>query len=199
MIDYHIRPASSDDCPVIARAIAISSGGYAQIGWEDRRPQYPGLTLLEIGSRLYTEDRPPYTWRNCVIAQGDEPLGIMLAFGIDAEYESAEPPADPGPATEDVYYPARMQVTHSWYVCAMTVFEPWRGQGIGSHFLRLAREQAAQRGYGRLSLIAFEQNPGSVRLYRRHGFEVVERRRIVPHPMIEYQGDALLMVAPNAG
>lgn len=43
--------------------------------------------------------------------------------------------------------------------------------------------------------IAFEQNEGSVRLYRRPGYRVARRAPVVPHPLIHYTGDALLMVA----
>ena len=46
-----------------------------------------------------------------------------------------------------------------------------------------------------LSLIVFEQNAGAKRLYERHGFREVDRRPAVPHELIYYRGDALLMVA----
>jgi ribosomal protein S18 acetylase RimI-like enzyme len=198
-MEYRLRPAVRSDCEVIARAIALSSGGYAQIGWQERQADYPGLGLLEIGSRLYARDEPPFTWRNCTVAEADQPLGVMLAYGIDASYESVEPAVGgDDETTRDVFYPARMEVPDSWYICGMTIFEPWRGRGIGSRLLRFANEQAARMGYRRLSLIAFEQNQGSVRLYLRHGFRIVERRRIVAHAMIEYTGDALLMTASQA-
>jgi ribosomal protein S18 acetylase RimI-like enzyme len=198
-MEYQLRPAVESDCDVIARAIALSSGGYAQIGWQARQADYPGLGLLEIGSRLYALDQPPFTWRNCTVAEANQPLGVMLAYGIDADYQSVEPTVGgDGEATRDVFYPARMEAPDSWYICGMTVFEPWRGQGIGNRLLRFANEQATRMGYRRLSLIAFEQNQGSVRLYLRHGFRIVERRSIVAHPIIEYTGDALLMTASAA-
>jgi len=194
MIDYGIRAATESDCDIVAEAIAISSGGYAQLGWQEKQDEYAGLSLPEIGSRRYMLDKAPFTWRNCMVADAKEPLGVLLAYGIDADYESVEP-VEAQENALDVYYPVKMEVVDSWYICGMTVFEPWRGKGIGSRFLEVAGRQAIDNGYNQLSLIAFEQNAGSVRLYLRNGFSVVERRTIVPHPMIEYTGDALLMVA----
>ena len=57
----------------------------------------------------------------------------------------------------------------------------------------LANLQAKANGTSQLSLIAFEENTGSVRLYERLGYEVVDRAPVVPHPIIKYGGDALLM------
>ena len=41
----------------------------------------------------------------------------------------------------------------------------------------------------------FEQNAVAKRLYERRGFREVDRRPVVPHELIHYMGDALLMVA----
>jgi ribosomal protein S18 acetylase RimI-like enzyme len=59
--------------------------------------------------------------------------------------------------------------------------------------MALANEQAKEMGFSKLSLVAFEQNTGSVRLYERLGYRVVDSAPVVPHPMIHYSGDALLM------
>lgn len=199
MSEILIRHATVDDCRAIAEAVAMSSGGYAQLGWQERRAEFQELSLIEIGARCYAEDRPPYTWRNATVAERDgDTVGVLLSFGIDARYRSVEPEiaSDDG---EDIYAPVRMEEPDSWYICAMTVFEPWRGHGIGTQLLQVSSEQARHHGYATLSLIAFEQNTGSVRLYQRHGFAVKTRAPIVPHPMIEYAGDALLMIAPLQG
>ena len=70
----------------------------------------------------------------------------------------------------------------------------FRGRGIGSRLMALAETQARERGYDRVSLVAFEENSGSVRLYERLGYAVVDRAPVVPHPLIHVRGDALLMV-----
>jgi ribosomal protein S18 acetylase RimI-like enzyme len=61
--------------------------------------------------------------------------------------------------------------------------------------MNIARRQALDHGFHQTSLAAFEQIEGSVRLYRRLGYRVAKRAPVVPHPLIHYTGDALLMVA----
>ena len=69
-----------------------------------------------------------------------------------------------------------------------------RGRGIGTRLLEAARERRTL-GCPALSLICFAENGGARRLYQRHGFRVVDRRAVVPHPMIHATGEALLMSA----
>ena len=57
----------------------------------------------------------------------------------------------------------------------------------------LATEQARESGFNGLSLVAFEQNEGAVRLYERLGYQEIDRAPVVPHPLIHLDGDALLM------
>ena len=64
--------------------------------------------------------------------------------------------------------------------------------------MEIAREQALEQGYHRLSLVVFEENAPAVRLYQSLGYETVDRAPIVPHPLIRCSGDALLMVASVA-
>ncbi len=68
----------------------------------------------------------------------------------------------------------------------------WR-RNTSKAYMALANEQAKENGFDKLSLVAFEQNQGSVRLYERLGYSVVDRAPVVPHPIIHYSGDALLM------
>jgi ribosomal protein S18 acetylase RimI-like enzyme len=57
-----------------------------------------------------------------------------------------------------------------------------------------AEKTAQVLGFAKLSLIVFEQNTGARRLYERYGYVEKRRHAVVPHPLIHYTGDALLMV-----
>jgi len=57
---------------------------------------------------------------------------------------------------------------------------------------------ARERGCAELSLQVFEQNVGAVQLYERLGFKEIDRRPVVPHELIRYTGDVLLMTASVA-
>ena len=119
---------------------------------------------------------------------------MMHAFAI----EPAERGRAPTAATVDpVLRPyAELELPGSLYISALAVLPPYRGQGLGTRFLAAARERARRLGCPALSLICFAQNEGARRLYEREGFTVIDRRDIVPHPMIHAAGEALLMAAP---
>ncbi len=53
---------------------------------------------------------------------------------------------------------------------------------------------ARENGFATLSLVAFEQNKGAVNLYDKLGYTVVDQAPVVRHPLIHYEGIALLMV-----
>ena len=100
-------------------------------------------------------------------------------------------------AVEDqVLTPYSLEAPGSWYICAMALFPEFRGQGLGTKLLAIARSQAQDRGFNELSLLVFEQNTGAVRLYERNGFKTVDRAAAVPHKFIQYTGNILLMTAP---
>jgi RimJ/RimL family protein N-acetyltransferase len=59
----------------------------------------------------------------------------------------------------------------------MTVDRGWRGRGIGTRLLRSLLAWAAQRGYRRIELEVFANNPDAIRLYEREGVVPEGRRR----------------------
>jgi ribosomal protein S18 acetylase RimI-like enzyme len=191
-----IRPAVPDDSRFIAEMLDLSSDGVALIEWTEAARETGERTPLDIGAQLYTADRGDYSYRNCRLAEvAGQRAGMLLSFPLrarDAAHAAAPPPFDPG----DVFAPYRyLEAPDTWYVCGVAVLPRYRGRGIGTRLMQLARDQARQQGYERLSLVVFEENAAAVRLYRRLGYEVVNRAPIVPHPLIRARGDALLMVA----
>jgi ribosomal protein S18 acetylase RimI-like enzyme len=59
----------------------------------------------------------------------------------------------------------------------------------------LAKQEARKRQCRQVSLLAFEQNEGAIKLYERNGFGIVDRAPVVPHEFICYTGEVLLMTA----
>ncbi len=190
------RPATANDARAIADLVAIASGGVAVIGWAEEAAREAGISPMDVGARTYARPHGQYSYRNTVVAESNGAiLGALLTFAMHRRQgEPAQPPPFDG---TDVFAPYNyLEAPDSWYICAMAVFPGYRGQGIGTGFLGIARRQAVEHAFDRLSLVGFEQNEGAVRLYKRHGFEIVDRAPVVPHPMIRCGGDALLMVAP---
>ena len=61
------------------------------------------------------------------------------------------------------------------YIDRLGVTPPRQGTGLGSFMLKRLEEIARSSGLNELSLETAEMAEGNVRLYRRHGFEIVRR------------------------
>jgi len=188
MTPTHIRPAEKSNCAQIAALYRISSDGVADYIWT--RLAEPGEDPLEVGRRRYAREDSVFSYRSCTVVEfGGEVVGMLVAFPMHVDPEATE--------TDPVLKPyAELEEDESYYICGMALFPEHRGRGIGSRLLGLAEEQAREQGFGKLSLIVFEQNEGALRLYRREGYLEVARAAVVPHPLIHFTGDALLMVKP---
>ncbi|WP_238393407.1 GNAT family N-acetyltransferase [Myxacorys almedinensis] len=199
------RAATLADCSTLAQLFQTASDGVSDYIWKTLSSQYPGLTPLEIGAKRYANAESLFSYKNCVIAEcRGNPVGMMLTFpaaGIEDLMASETPEVPPSTSSvdspeADVLAPYSLEAPGTWYICALAVFPEFRGQGIGTELLSIAHQQAAERGLSDLSLLCFEQNTDALRLYQRHGFEIVDRAKVVPHPLIHYTGDILLMTAP---
>ena len=88
----------------------------------------------------------------------------------------------------------KLEEDNSFYICGVAVYGQYRGKGAGTAFMDIAEIKAGELGLKKLSLIVFEQNTGAKKLYKNLGYSEVAREQVVPHPMIHYTGDAILMV-----
>ena len=185
------RAATTEDCYELASLFRIASSGVADYMWSTLAPKYPGLTPLEIGARRFAREEGNFSFRNCVVAEQDGVvIGMLFTFSIEEGHEADNEPTDP------ILKPyEELEVAGSFYICALALFPGFRGRGVGTKMLSIAREQARQRGFSTLSLLVFEQNEGALRLYERSGFEVSGRAPVVPHELIDHTGDVLLLVS----
>jgi ribosomal protein S18 acetylase RimI-like enzyme len=189
VLEAPFRPATIEDCYDIARLFKIASGGVAEYTWATMQADYPGLSPIEIGERRYASDKTVFSYKNSIVAsQDDQVMGVLVTFPIADEVD------EPG-ETDQVLAPYSLEAPGSWYICAMAFFPEFQGQGLGTKLLAIARSQAQDRGFNELSLLVFEQNTGAVRLYERNGFKTIDRAAVVPHKLIHYTGNVLLMTA----
>ena len=193
--EYQIRRARIEDARDIASLVAISSDGVAVIEWQQQAEQ-EGCAALNIGERTYRSSTGNYSWRSAtMVEKAGQVCGMLLTFPMP-DAEPRDTTQRPGIDAGNVFAPYMyLEEPNSWYICGVAVYPEHRGQGIGTQLMQLANQQARQHGFDKLSLVAFEQNTGSVRLYQRLGYEVVDQAPVIPHPLIHYTGQTLLMVA----
>jgi ribosomal protein S18 acetylase RimI-like enzyme len=187
------RTATTEDCYELARLFCIASSGVADYMWSRLAPKYPGLTPLEIGAHRFAREERDFSYKNCVVAEQDGAvIGMLFTFPIEEGQEADE---DDEP-TDPILKPyEELEIPGSFYICALALLPGFRGRGVGTKMLSIAREQAYERGFGTLSLLVFEQNEGAVKLYERNGFKVAGRAPVVPHELIQHIGDVLLMAS----
>jgi len=203
LIDQTIfRQAKKEECRTIAELFSIASDGVADYIWT--KYSEPGENILDVGARRYSNEDSPFSYKNCVLAElKGEVLGMLIAYPIheSQEHESQEEESETDPILIDpilidpILAPyTKLEHSGSYYIGAMAVFDKYRGRGIGTKFLEIAEQQSVDKQLPQLSLLVFEQNDGALRLYERSGFYEVKRETVVPHELIRYTGDALLMV-----
>jgi ribosomal protein S18 acetylase RimI-like enzyme len=154
--------------------------------------EYPGLEPVEIGAVRYASEEGNFSYTNCeVVEREGAVIGQLCTYPVEASVEEPDEPVDP------VLEPyARLEIPGTLYISSLALFEGFRGMGLGTKMLSIARDRARERDLDALSLLVFEQNTGAVKLYEREGFHEVDRAAVVPHPLINHTGDVILMTAP---
>jgi ribosomal protein S18 acetylase RimI-like enzyme len=182
-----IRKARKSDARDIARLFEISSDGIAAYIWS--KLQAPGQSLIDVGEARYARENTIFSYENCMMAERDGKIAGMLHF-----FQETGPPAEV-PDSDPVLRPyVELELYGSLYISSIAVYENYRGMGIGTDLMEWAFAHARGLGLGKVSLICFGRNEAALRLYHRLGFAEIDRRAIVPHPMLHYRdGDALLM------
>lgn len=194
MDKVEFRPASRDDCLDIARLYRISSEGVADYVWSKLAGE--GEDLLKVGEARYQRENTSFSYQNCTIVECDEKVaGMLVAFPmyVDPDDHEEDPVLQPY---------AELEEDQSLYVCSLALYPEYRGRGWGRELMAIAELRAKVLGLGKVSLIVFEQNVPARTLYEKLGYLETARRKVIPHPLIAHEGNALLLVKsllPAAG
>ena len=197
-MDFEIRPAVEADIPDLSTLLLLATDGIVESLYEGL---VPGRETHEIVERRLARTGTCDAWTNCWVAAQERPRGGRIAGKLHAyplDDEADDPPDPLVPAARRgvlAPFAALYRVAGgSYYINVIAVYPAYRRQGLGRRLLALAEEQAAARGLRALSLAVFEENEAAVRLYRQAGFAEAARAPVVPHPVIPFGGDLLVMM-----
>ncbi len=186
------RDARAGDARAIAQLIEIAGEGIPGFLWS--QSVAPGQDPLDYGAERAARQDANFSYRNAVVAEsGGAVVGMLLGYRLP------QPTAEDLAALSDIppllrpLVDLEYQAPGSFYVNALGVFAALQGRGIGSALLAIAGQRARQAGCSLLSLQVFAENEAACRLYRRHGYAVVDRRPIIAHPCYPYSTEVLLM------
>ena len=137
------RPATAEDSRFIAEMIDISSDGIALIEWTEAAQAAGDRTALDIGAGIYASEAGVYSYRNCCVAEiADRRVGMLLGFPMPARDPSDVVPSPPFDGT-DVFAPYKyLEAPGTWYICGVALLPEYRGRGIGTGLMQMARQQA---------------------------------------------------------
>lgn len=195
-LSFDIGKAQASHTPELARLLIQASGGVIDALYAGLMGEKETWRIVE--SRFHR----PHTsghFTNCFVArQGETILGALHAHPM-ADL-ATDPPDRVIPKNRywvaQPFYHLDPAAEGSFHVHFVSVFEPYRGQGVGTALIETACNEATRRGFPVLSLTVFEQNERAVALYERFGFGEVARHPAARHPAIGYGGHLLMMLAP---
>lgn len=189
-LEPRLRRAAREDSRRVAELMDIAGHGLPAYIWSLRAEG--GQEPIDVGTGRAAREDADFSYRNAVVAEEDgEVVAMVLAYRLPEAGDIAdleEMPEVLRPLAE-----LELLAPGTFYVNVLATLPGYQGRGLGSRLLEVANDLAAEAGCDELSIQVFEQNEGAVRLYERHGYRTVARRRAIPHPSYPYDGDVLLM------
>ena len=181
-----IRKADITDCLAIAELSQMAGDGIPGYFWADS--QKPGQSLEATGAELLQSETANFSYRNALVACEDDIVaGMILAYRLPAAEDNDEDPLD-FPEFVRPLIELEQCVAGSFYVNLIATYPLFRGRGVATALLAETDRLALAAQSDLISIAVFATNPGAFQLYRRLGFETVERRAVIAcdyHPATE--------------
>ncbi len=185
-----IRKASSSDVNDIAKLALIAGEGIPAWFWKQSAAE--AQNIEDVGATKLLSATDNFSYRNAHVAVIDGKVaGMILAYRLPDE-EHAED-LDDLPQFIRPLVELEQCVPSSFYINMIATFPQYRNMSIGTQLMDIVDRLAIDAACSLSSIEVFEQNEGALRLYQRLGYEVAEKRRVVPHECHPYDGDLLLL------
>jgi ribosomal protein S18 acetylase RimI-like enzyme len=190
-----IRKANRSDVHDIAKLALIAGEGIPAWFWKQSAAE--AQNVEDAGAARLLSETDNFSYRNVHVAVIDGKVaGMILAYCLpDEDYaeDLDELPEFIRPMVE-----LEQCVPGSFYINMIATFPQYRNMSIGTKLMGIVDRLANDAACSISSIEVFEQNTGALRLYQRLGYEIVEKRRVVPHECHPYDGE-LLLLTRNVG
>jgi ribosomal protein S18 acetylase RimI-like enzyme len=172
MIDnLTLRPARQEDAD---RAAVLLYSAYLHRQVNYPLPEAGEHQWLEQLRHFFRQEGNRFSYQFVWVAQQrSEVVGVVLSFGgrEEARLNAA------------IGWPLEREAQEDeWYVDALAVFTNWGHQGIGTHLLHAAEQQARHHGYAKIALNVAQENEGALSLYQRLQYVVTQQTLLYHQP-----------------
>ena len=186
----HIRPATPDDAPELARLIDMAGGGVYEFLLDGL---VPGLTAAEMLVPGLAGTSGSLSYRHSGVAEAaGRIVGVTHAYPVDwirtQDYTGL--PADRLAHMEDFN---RVQDWGSYFLSALAVDPAWRRRGIAAQLLDWVYGRARSGRFDRVTLHVWADNVDARRLYAKEGFQEIGRADLPWHERLPHQGGSVLL------
>lgn len=192
MTDIVYRPATPTEALPIARLMIAAADGLGELLFDNLVPNHSAEQTL---ASIVEKDQGEFSYRNAYVGTDDSRV-IALALTYPASQNRITPelkeliPQDRLEIVADFF---NNRVEGSLFLNTLSVAPEYRNLGIGSYLINFVKTKARTEGFSSVSLFAWADNEGALRLYRRQGFMVVKPINILPHPLLNHPDGGLLM------
>jgi ribosomal protein S18 acetylase RimI-like enzyme len=186
------RPGDKDDCAKLAELISIASGGVVEYLFKD---VVPGMTPVQVVADSLEKDNNPFTYKSAIVATDQNDI-VGMALSYPCSYHKITNEMRrffPEDRLEHLRQFYAAGVDDSWYLDDLCVVEGHRKKGIGQKLISLTKEKAIENRYNILSLIVFADNKLAIPVYKRTGFEIVQRVELRGNEFIHHNDGCYLM------
>lgn len=191
-MEIKYRVGIKEDSSKIAELINTASDGVVEYLFHEL---VPGLTPVQVVAHNLQNDNYPHTYSSAIVAtDNDEIVGMALSYPASYHRITDEMkrffPKDRMEHLK-IFFSSRAE--NSWFLDALCVLRSHRRRGIGEKLISLTKEKAIENGFTALSLIVFADNELALPLYKRTGFEVVQKVELLENEFIKHKDDCFLM------
>ncbi len=171
-----LRQATIADAAALAAFVNMAGEGLPLYLWTKMAGL--GEEAWDVGRRRAMRESGGFSYRNAILL---EEHGRVVACLVGYKLPKAPEPID-YTALPPMFVPMQELenlAPGTWYVNVLACHPAERGKGYGARLLSEAEERASASGCGGLSIIVSDANAGARRLYERHFYREIARRRMV--------------------